>query len=65
MKEVAITINEKKGEVENFAILVNIYNRLEPKIEVKLTLLLFFFKINFLSQRLYVSLTEDLLGKEN
>jgi len=33
MKEVAITINEKKGEVENFAILVNIYNRLEPKIE--------------------------------
>lgn len=36
MKEVAITINEKKGEVENFGILVNIYNRLDPKLEVNL-----------------------------
>lgn len=42
MKEVAITINEKKGEVENFGVLVEIYNRLDPKLEVNF--LLFKFK---------------------
>jgi hypothetical protein len=33
MKEVAITINEKKREVESFAIVIDIYNRLEPKLQ--------------------------------
>jgi hypothetical protein len=33
VKEVAMTINEKKREAESFVFVVDIYNRLEPKIE--------------------------------
>lgn len=33
--EVANAINEKKRESENFTSIVSIYNKLEPKIEVK------------------------------
>jgi hypothetical protein len=34
IKEVANTINEKKRDAENFATIVDYYNKIEPKMEV-------------------------------